>query len=123
MRKNHVLFSLLVAGLIGLGATGCSKDSSPSYGMSPAPTPKPQPNTVVISNYAFGPTSMTVTKGTTVTWQNDDAVAHTSTSNTGAWDTGNISAGGSATTTFSTAGTFAYHCTYHTMMTGTIVVQ
>jgi plastocyanin len=78
---------------------------------------------VVMSNIAFGPATITVSAGTTITWQNNDAINHTSTSDTGAWDTGIIAPGASKTTTFSTPGTFPYHCTVHAMMTGTVVVQ
>lgn len=124
MRKNLVLFGLLIVGLVVGVLAGCSKSGS-SYGMSsaPPPPPAPTPNVVTISGYAFSPTNVTVPKGTTVTWQNNDGVAHTATSNSGAWNSGNIPAGGSATVTFSSSGTFPYHCTYHSMMTGTIVVQ
>ena len=64
--------------------------------------------------------------GTTITWHNGSGVAHTSTSDTpGLWDTGNIPAGSSKTTTFTTAGTFNFHCIYHASMgmTGSITVQ
>jgi plastocyanin len=73
----------------------------------------------------FSPATITVPAGTTVTWKNNDAYAHTSTSDTGVWDTGNVAAGASTTTTFSTAGTFPYHCTYHAAMgmKGTVIVQ
>ncbi len=121
MRKYQFMYLLLIVSLGVL--VGCSKDSSNSYSMTPTPTPTPQPNTIAIANMAFSPATMTIAKGTTITWKNDDGVAHTSTSNSGAWDTGNISPGGSATTMFSTAGTFPFHCSYHPTMTGTIVVQ
>jgi plastocyanin len=41
------------------------------------------------------------------------------------WDTGNMNPGTSKTTTFNTAGTFGFHCTYHAAMgmTGTITVH
>jgi plastocyanin len=74
-------------------------------------------------NMAFSPATLTVPVNTTVTWQNNDGIAHTSTSDTGVWDTGSIPAGGTKTTAFTTAGTFPYHCSVHPMMTGKIVVQ
>ena len=70
--------------------------------------------------------SMTVPVGTTITWRNNDATVHTSTSDTpGLWDTGNIPAGSSKTTKFGTAGTFTFHCVYHVSMgmTGSITVR
>jgi plastocyanin len=82
-------------------------------------------NTIILTNNAFNPSEFTVAVGTTVTWRNTDNVDHTSTSDDGSWDTGNIAPGASATTTFNQAGTFGYHCTYHRTlgMTGTITVQ
>jgi hypothetical protein len=56
-----------------------------------------------------------------VTWTNSDGATHTATGS--GFDTGNISGGSSASVTFDTAGTFAYHCSIHSSMTGTVVVQ
>ena len=108
--------------------SGCSSKSSNPYGSaptSPAPPAAAPPNTVEMSGMSFSPATITVAVGTTVTWKNTDGIAHTSTSDTGVWDTGNIPAGGSKTTTFNTAGTFPYQCTYHATMgmRGTVVVQ
>ena len=66
---------------------------------------------------------MTVPVGTTVTWTNMDAVAHTTTSDTGAWDSGTLTPGASFQHTFTSPGTFTYHCMIHPYMHGTIVVQ
>ncbi len=102
----------------------CKDNSMPSYTTyTPPPAPRPAGNTVTIANMAFSPSSLTVARGTTVTWTNNDGVSHTSTSNTGVWDTGTIQPGSSATFTFNTAGSYAYHCSIHPSMTGTIVVQ
>jgi len=78
---------------------------------------------VNIQNSAFAPTSTTIKVGDTVTWTNRDAFSHTSTSDTGAWDTGVIVAGASGSFTFVSAGTFAYHCSIHSFMKGTVTVQ
>ena len=127
MRTVQLTSTLLAVFLFGLAGSGCSSDSSNSYSMSPtAPTsPTVLPNTVQMSGSAFSPASITVTVGTTITWKNNDGYAHTATSDTGVWDTGNIAAGASATTTFNTPGTFPYHCTYHVAMgmKGTVIVK
>jgi plastocyanin len=78
---------------------------------------------VNIQNSAFAPTTTTIKVGDRVTWTNRDAFSHTSTSDTGAWDTGVITAGASGSFTFASAGTFAYHCSIHSFMKGTVVVQ
>ena len=105
-----------------LGAAGCGSDySSNSY--SGNPPPNIPANTVVMSGMAFSPGTITVSSGTTITWDNRDGTTHTSTADGGAWNTGNIPAGGSRTTTFNTPGSFPYHCGLHPSMRGTVVVN
>lgn len=94
----------------------CSKSSSDT-GTGPGL------NEVWIKNMAFTPASMTVTAGTIVTWTNKDAIAHTVTSDTGLFDSGDINPGGTFTHTFAAAGTYPYHCTIHPTMLGTITAQ
>ena len=77
---------------------------------------------VNIQNSAFAPATTTIRVGDTVAWTNRDAFSHTSTSDTGAWDTGVIRAGGSGSFVFTVAGTFAYHCAIHAFMHGTITM-
>jgi len=80
-------------------------------------------SSVNIQNSAFAPSTITVRAGDTVTWTNRDAFSHTSTSDTGAWDSHVVTAGTSFSFMFASAGTFAYHCAIHSFMHGTIVVQ
>jgi plastocyanin len=78
---------------------------------------------VEIVGFAFSPQEVTVAVGDSVTWTNDDAAAHTASADDGAWNTSSIATGASGSITFSTAGTFPYHCDIHPTMTGTVVVQ
>jgi alcohol dehydrogenase (cytochrome c) len=78
--------------------------------------------TVSMLDYAFQPIKVQVPVGTTLTWQNNGAVIHTATANDNAWNTGDITAGGSASVTFNTAGTFNYNCSPHPWMIGQISV-
>jgi len=87
-----------------------------------AMTPAGSPAQVTIANFAFAPATLTVKVGTTVTWTNQDSAAHTVTSDTGIFDSGNLPQGKSFSYTFAAAGTYPYHCTYHAMMTATVVV-
>lgn len=74
-----------------------------------------------IKNYAFDPSTITIAKGTTVTWTNSDSVPHTITSDS--FDSGSISPGGTFSHGFNQPGTFVYRCTIHTTMSpGTIIV-
>jgi alcohol dehydrogenase (cytochrome c) len=83
---------------------------------------KPFDGTVDTADYAFTPVRISVPAGTTVTWQNSGAVIHTATANNNAWDTGDISSGGSASITFNNAGTFTYNCSPHPWMLGQVTV-
>ena len=78
---------------------------------------------VTIENFAFDPADLTVSVGDTITWSNKDSAAHTATADGGSFDTGTIAAGSSKSVTFSTAGTFAYHCKIHASMTARVVVE
>ena len=78
---------------------------------------------VTIKDFSFGPASVTINVGDTITWTNQGPTAHTATANDGAFDTGLLDAGQSGSHTFDTAGTFAYICTPHPFMKGTVVVQ
>ena len=77
---------------------------------------------VKIHNNAFDPATITVKAGEHIHFVNHDGVAHTATSNTGAFNTGNIAGGATGEANFPTAGTFPYHCAIHSSMKGTVVV-
>ncbi|HET6448000.1 MAG TPA: cupredoxin family copper-binding protein [Conexibacter sp.] len=77
---------------------------------------------VAIRDFSFGPKAITVHVGDTVTWANVGPTDHTATADDGAFDTGTLKAGQSGSHTFASAGTFAYHCTLHPFMRGTVQV-
>ena len=84
----------------------------------------PATHTVQIVNFAFNPSTITIAAGDTVMWTNQPtSVTHTTTSDTGLWDSGFLSPGSSFSFTFTAAGTFGFHCNIHTFMTGTITVM
>lgn len=78
---------------------------------------------VQIAGMAFGPATLTVTAGDTVTWTNDDGRAHTVTASGGAFASGNLDPTQAYSFTFTQPGTYTYACDYHPEMQGTIVVQ
>jgi plastocyanin len=78
---------------------------------------------VTISDFKFAPATITITVGDTITWSNNGPSPHTATANDHRFDTGTLNKGQSASHTFNTAGTFAYICTIHPFMHGTVVVQ
>lgn len=76
---------------------------------------------VRIVDFSFQPTTLTVTPGTVVTWTNDDSAPHTATGD--GFDTGMLNRGDANSVTFETPGSYAYICTYHPSMKGTVVVS
>lgn len=83
------------------------------------------PAAVTIDNFTFGPASVTVPAGTTITWTNRDDIPHTVT----AADTPRrfrsppLDTGDHFAVTFTQPGTYRYICSLHPMMQGTVVVQ
>jgi LPXTG-motif cell wall-anchored protein len=75
---------------------------------------------VTIKDFSFRPATIEVKAGDTVTWRNDDSTDHTATGET--FDTGVLSKGTSGSFTFKRAGTFAYVCSIHATMKGTVRV-
>ena len=79
---------------------------------------------IVISNFMFLPAVQKVRPGQTVTVVNRDQVAHTVSSSSGGFSTGDIPAGGSASFTApDRPGTFPYICSIHQYMSGTLTVS
>jgi plastocyanin len=79
---------------------------------------------VDIRNFGFSPKSITVPVGTRVVWTNHDEEPHVVTSaGTGFVSSKALDTSDSYAVTFSKPGTYAYYCSIHPMMVGTIVVQ
>lgn len=115
--KNKIASVVSLMLLIPIIFVSCSKSSSNNNNSTAAP------NTVTIANMAFTPATITVTPGTTVTWNNNDNMTHTVTADDDSFDSGNIGAGSSFTKMFSVAGTYKYHCSIHPSMLGTVTVK
>ncbi|MFE3189663.1 cupredoxin family copper-binding protein [Nocardia sp. NPDC059240] len=104
----------------GSGPTGMPGMSMPST--SAAAAAPAGPNAVNIDNFAFGPSSLTVKTGTTVTWTNKDEEPHTVVANDGSFRSPTLGTGATYTFTFTKAGSFAYVCSIHPFMHATVVV-
>jgi plastocyanin len=103
------------------------RDASGAFPGTPAATPAASPAatgqaSVAIRDFAFAPAEIEVPAGTTVSWTNEDTVPHTATAGDGAFDTGTIDGGGTASHTFDTEGRFEYVCAFHPNMAGAVVV-
>lgn len=112
---------LLAASVLFLGACGSKSGNNSTNPTSGGDTPVLAAN-VSIQNFAFSPATVHVKIGGSVTWTNKDATPHTATDNGGAFDSGSIGVDQTFKKTFSTAGTYTYHCTFHSMMANATVV-
>ncbi|MGD0534772.1 MAG: cupredoxin domain-containing protein [Methanoregula sp.] len=124
---SHLVFgsACIVLLILACMAAGCSSYQTPSATASPPASPGGR-NTIMIKNFAFDPATLTVKTSTVVTWVNQDATPHTITSDTGSsvpFSSDPLPTGASYNVTFTTPGTYTYHCSIHPSMTGTIVVQ
>lgn len=110
--------------LVLAGCTSASAGHASSTGTSAPGTTGA--NTVVISDFAFAPATLTVGPGTKVTVINKDATTHTltSTASPKAFDTGDIAQGASTSFTApAKPGTYSYICEIHQYMQGELVVR
>jgi plastocyanin len=78
---------------------------------------------VEMKGAAFLPSRIEVAAGATVTWTNNDPLAHTVTADDGSWDSGTIDPGKTFSRTFTQPGEYAVHCTPHPFMKAVIVVR
>jgi len=77
----------------------------------------------------FIPSTVVITAGGTVTWENTDNAAHTATSGSpsdgpdGVWDSSLMMVNGSYSVTLDDEGTYPYFCMVHPWMQGTVIVE
>jgi plastocyanin len=109
------LAAALVLGTLGFGAGQKSYVASAQEKMSMME--------VKIDNFTFGPATLTVTAGTTVTWTNKDDIPHTVVSTDGVFKSKVLDTDEKFTFTFSKAGNYPYFCSIHPKMTGKVIVQ
>jgi plastocyanin len=130
-----VMIVIAIGAGVGLASAGIYQltTGSPIFSLSSSTTggssvSVSMPNGVGTSqglNYL--PASVTVAKGGSVVWKNNDPVPHTVTATSvppGAtrFDSGNMNPNATYTVTFTVSGTYNYVCSYHPWMHGTVVV-
>ncbi len=129
-KKLYALFGLLaIFSLIAVAPSAFAEHGE--GGMAATVTNAPGSSTpgCEATDSCFIPSTVVITVGGTVTWDNTDNAAHTSSSGTaadgpdGVFDSSLIMAGGSYSHTFDTAGTFDYFCMVHPWMQGTVIVE
>jgi plastocyanin len=121
---SPVVASYLPATTVSSTSPGSGTSGSGGSSTGSSQITCPNPCNIYIENSIFGfnvSQTLYVAAGTTVTWHNIDDTDHTSTSDTGIWNSGVIPVGSTFSYTFKTPGTYPYHCLIHPMQ-GTIVV-
>jgi len=93
------------------------------YVSAHAQQPAPASAEVKVDNFSFGPGTLTVAAGTTVTWTNRDDIPHTVVSTDGVFKSKVLDTDDKFSFTFTRAGTYPYFCSIHPKMTGKVVVQ
>ena len=102
-------------------ASACN--SSSTFAANSCGTVKADANVNATDQKNFSPSGTTITHGQTVCWQNNGTLTHTVTSDDGTSFNTNLPSGQVFLYTFPAAGSFPYHCTIHSGMTGTITVN
>ncbi len=114
--KKTLIIGLLIAVVLISGCYGGPKAGTPNATSQPG-----RPNTVEIKDFTFVPETITVPKGTAVTWINKDSAPHTVTGE--GFGSDSLSQGQPYSNTFSQPGTYEYRCTIHPSMPhGKVVV-
>ncbi len=108
-----LLSTVMVAAVL---LSAVSSDSS-------AKTPQPAAAEVKVDNFSFGPATLTVAVGTTVTWTNRDDIPHTIVSTEKVFKSKVLDTDEKFSFTFDKAGTYPYFCSIHPKMTGSVVVR
>lgn len=118
--------SAMLAAALGLLAS-CSNSSTtptdPGTGGNADQASVTVPQSDAYGQTVFDPHSVNISVGGQVQFSNTDSIEHHPTADDGSWN-GDLGAnGGAFSHTFTTPGTYSYHCSIHPNMTGQIVVK
>lgn len=148
---KRLLIAIATTGAVAVGAAGVSgafsagRSGMGTAGAMPGPaaatqTPMPMPTArtsspgplhlelhqrvvrVKIMNFSFLPARIEVSPGTRVVWTNEDSDPHTVTTDRRGFSSQALDTGQAYARVLTNAGTFAYHCTIHPFMHGTVIV-
>jgi plastocyanin len=118
MRRSVPIAVLLIA--LGSGIAGLSAGTESFIARTQQ---KPETIEVKIDNFSFGPGTLAVPVGSTVTWTNRDDIPHTVVSTEGVFKSKVLDTDEKFSFTFSKVGSYPYFCSIHPKMTGRVVVQ
>jgi plastocyanin len=118
MRRSVSIAVLAVALVVGIGTIAMDQNHFLAGAQE-----KPAAMEVKIDNFSFGPATLTVPVGTSVTWTNRDDIPHTVVSTDGVFKSKVLDTDEKFSFTFSKAGSYPYFCSIHPKMTGKVIVQ
>ncbi|HEX4821235.1 MAG TPA: cupredoxin domain-containing protein [Acidimicrobiales bacterium] len=118
--RSSLIVGVAVVFLVGIVA--CSGSSNAPDASRPKGSSNSSGSTITIKNFAFSPNRLKAKAGATVTVRNTDSTDHTVTADGGAFDTGHIHGGATATLKVTKPGTYPYHCDIHQFMKGVLEV-
>lgn len=119
--RRAVFVSVVLAMLV----LGISVVRAAEVHLAHAPQGPAATSEVKIDNFSFGPATLTVPVGTTVTWTNRDDIPHTVVSSDDAktFKSKVLDTDEKFSFTFTKPGTYPYFCSIHPKMTGKVIVQ
>jgi len=122
---NRLLIVLGLALVVCTAIVFIAHDGQPTGAAAqPASGAAKSTGAVPIKDFLFEPEAIEVAVGAKITFTNEDDAPHTATSDdSGVFDTGTLTKGESKAVTVKQAGTFAYLCTIHPFMKGTVTVR
>jgi plastocyanin len=118
MRRSVLILGLGATLVLEMGALGAGRQRFELSAQQ-----KPDTMEVKIDNFSFGPATLTVPVGTTVSWTNRDDIPHTVVSTDGVFKSKVLDTDEKFSFTFSKAGSYPYFCSIHPKMTGKVIVQ
>ena len=118
MRRSVSIAVLTAALVIAVGTLGIGQ-----RGVLAGAQQKAETTEVKIDNFSFGPGTLAIPVGATVTWTNRDDIPHTVVSTDGVFKSKVLDTDEKFSFTFSKAGTYPYFCSIHPKMTGKVIVQ
>lgn len=136
MKSNKTFFGIiatvLVVGIVGVVVLAMNRGTdsntvplNENTSSQPGTNDEKSGEMITIKDYKYGPETLTVKKGTTVTWTNQDSVGHTVTANDtsqGGPDSKLLKKGETFSYTFDEVGEFPYFCAPHPYMKASVTV-
>jgi plastocyanin len=117
MKKTKWMFGVVLTVLAAFSTIAVTQPRVAKAGDQPVSAE------VKIDNFSFGPQTLIVAAGTTVTWKNNDDVPHTVVSDDKTFKSKALDTDDKYSYTFTKPGTYNYFCSVHPKMIAKIVVQ